>query len=217
MRSLLAAAGRGLPALVGVLWGILLSKPPHGRIWLPVATAVAAFVILRIGYTFLRQHHLLIGGMLIEVWIVAAISVVALSTCGLLWLKAQTLPSFEGEAQKAAADTLVGAVAAYLALTLTKDISEGGPGFFWPGSQFKQALSDAFSQGPKLPERDTREWEAVYLDRVRAVDKNGVREEGPRGWGFIARRQRIAILRKHLREPLAPPAPSPGSGASGQG
>jgi len=54
-------------------------------LWYPVVSFLAVLALLCIGRTILGRLPLL-GWFLIEVWIVSAISMVALATYGLIWL-----------------------------------------------------------------------------------------------------------------------------------
>jgi hypothetical protein len=192
VKTLFGKATKGVPSVIGVLWGIFLYVPGVDWAWYLVTVMVVALFLLWVGRKCLVRYPL-IGWILIEFWVLSAISVVALSTAGILWLTVNA-PSFfpirEAE-QKAVAGALVGAVTAFLAVLWTKDVEEAtGP--FWPSTQFKKGLSSAFSSAPGAPAGDTRAWDAVYEERVR--------EQGPAGWGFIARYERALILRKHLQQ-----------------
>jgi hypothetical protein len=134
----------------------------------------------------------IVGFGFIEVWILAAISVVALGTAAILWLTIQAPKWFAAESEErkeAVSGALVGAVTAYLALLWSEDISKG-EGWFWPSTQFRNALDRAYTNNPSCPPAPSREHDAVYIDRVR--------DNGPEGWGFAARLGRARIIREYL-------------------
>jgi hypothetical protein len=183
-------AARGLPALIGVLWGIYLYTPDWSRFWYPFVTLVVARIFLGLGRAAMGRWPLL-GWMLIELWIVAAISVMALGTVAVLWLTVNSpnwFPLDEPE-RKAISGALVGAVTTYIAVLWTKEIQDGS-GPFWPGTQFRSAVRSAFADPARVPKGDTRARDAIDEDRVR---------EGLEGWGLSARLQRARILGDHLK------------------
>ncbi len=191
MSAVTGNAARGLPALVGVLWGIFLYEPDPVQFLYPFGALLLAVIILRLGRAVIGRWPLL-GWALIELWIIAAISVMAIGTVAVLWLTVNSpdwFPLDEPE-RKALSGALVGAVTTYIAVLWTKEIQDAS-GTFWPGTQFKSAVRSAFDeQHPHVPDGDTRARDAIDEDKVR---------QGPEGWGFAARLQRANILAKHLK------------------
>jgi hypothetical protein len=182
---------KGIPSLVGVLLGIILYRPVI--LWVLVISAITIISII-----FLWRGRKVIGErpqegrMFIEVWVLSAIAVMSLCTLGNLWLTVNApslIPGEEAEVN-AVSSTLVGAVTAFLAILWTKDI-EQTTGPFWPSTQFKKAISAAFSTEAKKPNGDTREYEAIFEDYVR--------NNGPSGWDFTARHDRARILEDYLK------------------
>jgi lysylphosphatidylglycerol synthetase-like protein (DUF2156 family) len=191
MKALVGNAAKGIPSLLGVLWGIFLYRPGFSWIWQVVLAMVLASLFLFAGRKVLGKDPV-VGWILIELWVLMAIGVVAASTAVILWLtvNAPKYFSFGGPEQEAISGALVGAVTTFLAVLWTKDI-EDATGPLWPSTQFKNALSTAFASHSEAPKGDTRAWEAIYMDRVR---------QGPAGWGLIERCERARILREHLRK-----------------
>jgi hypothetical protein len=184
MTSLLGNAAKGLPALLGVFWGVWLFTLGPRSLWELAVTLILGWALSKIGGAFLRRRPL-VGWLLIECWMIVAISVAAFSTYWVLWftVNVSNFIAFRStEEQKALAAVLVGAVSTYLAGVFTKDIAEG-KGFFSPAANLKRALDAAFGGTTKA---DTRRWDAIYEDRVR--------EDGPKGWGFKARFLRVRII-----------------------
>jgi hypothetical protein len=195
MSSVLASVATGLPALLGVLGGILILVGTRGAWLVAFGGLVLACIFLLFGRLTIGRFPIL-GFVLIQMWILAAISVMALGTAGVLWLTIHAPEWFGGasdDRKEALSGALMGAVTAYLALLWTEDIS-AGEGPFWPSTQFRSALSTAFSNHTRRPNHDTREYDAIFLDRVRAG--------GPSGWGFTARLERAKIIRAHLKSPV---------------
>jgi hypothetical protein len=192
LKTILGNITKGLPSLLGVLWGILLYRP--GFSWvLQVLTVFGISVFfLWLGRKVIGRNPI-VGWILIEFWVLSAIAVVALSTLGILWLTVNA-PSFlvlDESKLDAVAGALVGAVTTFLAILWIKDI-EGATGPFWPSTQFKKGISSAFSTGQITPPVDTRAWDAVYEDRVR--------KGGPIGWDFAARYERVLILKEYVKK-----------------
>jgi hypothetical protein len=188
--SLVGNAAKGLPGLTGVLLGLLLYSAGGRGVLTAVCVLGSATVLLLAGRRLLGTRPRL-GLALIEVWILAAILVVAFSTAAIVWLTVRSPSwfSLEESQQEALSGALVGGVTAYLALLWTQDIAVGD-GFFWPGTQFREGLRAAFATHLLTPPGDTREYDAIYEERVRS---------GETGWGFRARWQRAGILQRHLR------------------
>ena len=201
MSSLTGNAARGLPALIGVLWGIFLYEPDPLQFLYPVGALLLGVIFLRLGRAVIGSAPIL-GWALIELWIIAAISVMAIGTVAVLWLTMNSpnwFPLDEPE-RKAISGALVGAVTTYIAVLWTKEIQDAS-GTFWPGTQFKSAVRVAFAAHPHVPGGDTRARDAIDEDRVR---------EGPEGWGFTARLRRAKILSAHLKSAKRS-APTPGA------
>lgn len=186
MSKLFGNAAQGLPALIGVLWGITSYSPTLHRWWIPTLTLVGAFALMYTGKRLIGPKPV-VGWLFIEGWGIAAVSIVALGTMFVLWLTlhAADLVQRTEEEEKAISSALIGAVTAYLAVLWVKDI-QAGDGPFWAGTQFKEAVQAAFKDPPRAPAVDTREWDAVWEPRVR--------DNGPVGWGLTARWKRAKIL-----------------------
>lgn len=189
--SLLGNAAKGFPGLLGVLVGILLYATGGKGMMVCVVLLLVTVVLLLLGRGLLGSRPQA-GLALIEVWILAAILVVAFSTAAILWLTVHSASWFpvEETQQRALSGALVGGVTAYLAILWTQDIATGG-GPFWPSTQFREGLRAAFKSHPHTPQGDTREYDAIYGERVR---------DGEVGWGLMARWQRAGILARHLRK-----------------
>jgi hypothetical protein len=188
--------GQGLPALLGVALGIRAYT--GGLDWLGpcVAVLILAVGVVVIG-RFIARNSPVVGGLIIEAWIVSPIIVTALMTAFIVWLSALGLPHIFGtepneEIRKSLASTLVGAVTAYAALVWTKDISDG-TGIFWPSTQFKAAMAGvqrSLPEGDQAPLGVVRQ--AMFSDEV---------QDDPKivGWGFNARRARARKIDEYVR------------------
>jgi hypothetical protein len=186
MSKLFGNVTQGFPALIGVLWGITIYSPSLHRWWIPALVLVGAFALMHIGRLLIGRNPL-IGCLFIEAWGMAAVSIVAFGTMLVLWLTIHASDFIQGteEEKKAISSALIGAVTAYLAVLWVKDI-QVGEGPFWTGTQFREAVQAAFKAPPKAPIVDTREWDAVWEERVRG--------NGPVGWGLTARWKRSKII-----------------------
>jgi hypothetical protein len=185
----------GLPALLGVLLGIKLYLTGLSFIFYIVLMLGIAFIAMNTGYSLMSRFPKL-AGLLIEVWILSAIAVTALTTAGIFCLTFSEPLNFIGNTAllsatqiKEISAALISAVTAYAALVWTKDI-EGADGYFWPSTQFKKAIQAVYDELPTKPPNDSQVYEAMYLDTVR--------EYGPIGWNFAARRKRAKVLADYL-------------------
>lgn len=203
MSAVTGNAARGLPALIGVLWGISLYQPGLRDSWYPLVALVLAVIVLVLGRAAMGRWPIL-GWLLIELWTIAAISLMAIGTVFVLWLTVNSpdwFPLDEPE-RKAISGALVGAVTTYIAVLWTKEIQDAS-GTFWPGTQFRNAVRSAFGPNhPYAPAGGSRAREAIDEDRVK---------QGPEGWGFTARLERAKILAGHLKDAKAG-APATGAG-----
>jgi len=191
MKALFGNLTKGLPSLLGVLAGIFLYQP--GLRWtIPILfVLLVSILLMQLGKWQMKRDPVL-GSVLIEFWIFSAISIVAASTIGILWLTVNA-PSFFNVAkdqQEALAGALVGGMTTFLATLWMKDI-EDAAGPFWTSTQFKKGLQAAFGKEPLAPPGDTLERDAVFEDYVR---------DGTEGWGFEARGRRAKIMAEYLRE-----------------
>jgi hypothetical protein len=184
--SLFWNAFKGLPAILGVMIGIILY--PRFNVWLVViylAIFLLSWICLTLGERIMRLNPL-VGWCLIELWICSTIPITALTTRGILYLTIHS-PSYfsipDKETVAALSSALVGAVTAFFALLWTKDIAESD-GDFSPQTKFKAAIQKSYKH--LHPINDRKKWEAVYNDTVRG---------GPSGWDLSARYQRARILR----------------------
>lgn len=213
MSSVLSNAAKGLPILVGVLLGIFLyTRGLPISAWLPLVALGVAFFSLRLGRKVIRKCPFL-GWLIIELWVIAAVSVMAVTTTVILWLTvtASTWFPLEEKERQAVSGALVGAATAYAAVLWTRDI-QNARGYFWTGTQFHKALKDAFDNNePHAPKDNTRAYEVVILDHVPPVpdEVQGLFARGCNkvidGWGFNARRCRACILEED-RKSRRPPA-----------
>lgn len=179
---------KGLPALVGVMLGIRSYIGGSSWIWACVGMIVGAAVLMRLGRAMMQRWPRA-GRWLIEAWVLSAIGVAALAAAFILWLGIAS-PAFLGiagtdDAKKAISGAFVGAVTTYVALVSTKDISEA-TGYFWPSTQFKAGMREAYEALANKPDGASVTSEAMFEDAVTG--------HGPLGWGFRARGIRARIL-----------------------
>jgi hypothetical protein len=188
MNDLLNKFAQGLPALLGVIGGIYIFYLNGIWLILPIVVYGLAWLLMTKGSKLLGTRPFY-GWILIELWVFAAISILAISTIIILWLtvNADSLAPVSSEIQKTVSGALVGAVSAFFAILWTKDI-ESGKGYFWPNSKFKQALKDHFK---KL---NATEFEELYY----AVYNDVAFDKSFEGWGFIERKKRALIVESHL-------------------
>jgi hypothetical protein len=196
---------KGLPALFGALGGICLYvfnllKP---NFFLPfsiqlICLAAIAIISLFVGKHLLGRHPKL-GFVVLELWLLLAIAITSATTFLILWIGKVSLkwfPDLGDDDSKAVAGVLGGAVTAFFAVLWTKDIEEG-KGFFWSSSHFKKALGTSLAKRQLTPERNSKEYEAIYYDRVSGNNE-------PNGWGFVARWKRAKIISRYLRGKAKP-------------
>lgn len=192
------AAG-GLPALLGVVLGVWIYA--GGACW--VLAAVALLVVAAgcawAGRAMLHRWPTF-GGLLIEMWILAPIAVMALATAFIIWfgLEKPSLPGTAAPDEKtrdALSAALVGAVTTYVAFVWTKDIAEA-KGFFWPSTQFKQGMRQAYDALLRKPQEASVTFEAMFEDTVAGL--------GQLGWSFLARRRRAQLLADFLASDSGP-------------
>lgn len=184
--SLFWNAFKGLPAILGVMTGIILY--PRFNVWLVliyVAIFLLAWISLKLGEHTISSNPM-VGWCLIELWICSTIPITAFTTMGILYLTINS-PSYFSSPDKetiaALSSALVGAATAFFALLWTKDIAESD-GDFSPRTKFKAAIQKSFQH--LNPTTNRKKWEAVYNDTVRG---------GPSGWDLSARYERARILR----------------------
>ena len=138
-----------------------------------------------------------LSGFLLTFWIMFGIALLSIVTLLVLWVSLHSptlLPGIASDERKELAGVLTGAVTAFAGVLFTKNIDEGG-GPFWPGSQFKQGVKNAFE--------------------VRLNDHKDTRVRGQadpkldafQGWGFRARLKRAQIIKDKLLNPTAPKPP----------
>ncbi|WP_395017495.1 hypothetical protein [Dongia sp.] len=184
----LGSAIKGLPALLGVILGIRMYTGGLLPAQLCIGIAGGAVVSMLAGRGIMHRWPS-IGRWLIEIWILAAVAMIAVATLAVLWLSNTSLipvlGSRDPEADKTIASTFVGAVTAYMALLWTKDIGDG-TGAFWPSTQFKRGMADAFKLMPNKPVGGSQLSEAMFEDVVEGY--------GDLGWGFRARGVRAKLL-----------------------
>jgi hypothetical protein len=200
MKSFFGNIIRGLPALLGIGGGVVLfvvntssSTLPSGFVISGLIVIVLVIFLLFSGRKIIGKHPQA-GRILIDFWILLAITISMACTFLILKITVTTpgwFPKLDIEQSKAVSGMIVGSVTTFLATQLTKDIAEG-KGFFWPSAQFKSALQSAFRKGTSVPPIDTKEWEAIYEERVRGAS-------GPQGWGYKARTKRAKIISDYLK------------------
>lgn len=188
-----------LPALIGVILGIAVSIRGLGwPLLVPAALIVVPWVLVRIGKARMAKQPMLAWG-LIEPWILAAIGMTALSTACVVYLGAVLLPNLLGQAipvdeepGKTLLSTFVGAVTAYAAIFGTKDTNEG-KGYFWPSTQFKEAVWRAAGElraAGRAPPVGSVAGNAMLIDAVQG--------QGISDWSFSARYKRAGIVRDFI-------------------
>jgi hypothetical protein len=193
---------KALPALVGVFAGVLLYvinvSPQQNLTPLIVQLTVVAIVAVAflIAGNLVMEKYPRLGMILIEFWIVSAITLTAAATFFLIWVTINSPDWFKNlkpDESKAVSGAIVGAITACLGIWFTKDIGEG-KGFFTPGYQFKKCIGRVFLKNAKKPERDTREHDAILYDNVRGTQTEARFE----GWGQSSRWKRASILSRHF-------------------
>jgi hypothetical protein len=191
---------KALPALVGVLGGILLyvlnlSEPK--TFW---TFAFQIFALILIATTFLIigskliGRHPRLGMILIEFWVLSTVAITSGCTFFILWISTTSPAWFQflnTEESKTAVSALIGAITTFFGILFTKDI-EDGKGFFFPSYHFKRRMGKAFLESTSMPGGDTKEYDALYEEHVR--------DGGPIGWSFNARWQRATIMANYLRK-----------------
>lgn len=175
---------KGLAPLCATIVGVLTFVG-----WLPWWIAITMILVGSVALIASRlslYFSPLFAAIVISLWLFTGIGLMAAVTAFLLWgtLHIPQLFTLPPETLKEVSAALTGALTTFAGVMLTKEMEEGG-GFFWPGTQFKNALSAVFSKSPRVPAANSTKWEAVYNDRVHG---------GPRGWGFRARLRRATIL-----------------------
>jgi hypothetical protein len=191
----LGNASAGLPALLGVLLGIRAYT--GGLYWILVCVALIA---VGAGANWGGKAGLhrwpQTGAWLIEIWILATIGVAALATSFIVWIAVASPALFGNPSDpetKVISAAFVGAVTAYVALVWTKDISEA-KGYFWPSTQFKDGMKQAYERLARKPKEGDTVFEAMFEDSVVG--------HGALGWDFSARKTRAKILSDFVsREP----------------
>ncbi|MDR4485711.1 MAG: hypothetical protein R3B95_21385 [Nitrospirales bacterium] len=178
----------GLPSLIGVIAGIGIYSSKSLLAWaIPVGIIILSYGILRVGKCLVLKCPRT-GMLIIESWILSAISVVSMTTAFIIWLTVHSRTWFPVSQDEidTVSGAFIGAVTAYFAFVWIKDINDTtGP--FWPSTHFKQALSK-FQLSELI---DSKEVDAAFLDRVR--------NNGPNGWGIKARWGRVLILAEYLK------------------
>jgi hypothetical protein len=184
------AVASALPALIGTILGVCIYVK-YLPLWLGVVLMIVGGTASILGRS-LVSFRPVVAAYLIALWILVGVGAMAYATTGLLWLGLNLetfFPKFNAITLKEVGATISGAFATFLGVVITKDFEDGG-GPFWPGTFFKKCIQTAYKKPLLTPDRDTREAEAVWEDRVRG---------GPQGWGYKARLRRAEILREHLK------------------
>lgn len=196
MTEIFGRAARGLPALLGVVLGILVYFVGRQGV-VVVVGVIAAVVLMRVMASTIAATHPRMALLLVEPWILLAVALTALSTSAVLWLTMSVPRLIVGDKEtvNAVAGALVGAVSAYFAGLWTKEIAEvGGP--FSPGVVFQSVLEAAFKHPDKVPPASSIAYQAIYFPRV----DTGPDGTGPNGWGPKARWDRARLISEYLRQ-----------------
>jgi hypothetical protein len=185
----------GLPALIGVIGGLKLYV--EGTRFAPyVLGALAlAFGAVVAGHFAMRWVPR-IAFFLIELWIVSAVAVTALATAIVMWVTLDVslawivdLSEINVDSVKTLKGAFVAAISTYVALVWTKDIGDA-KGFFWPSTQFKNAIDKAFRRLQPQPPGTSEAYAAAYLDVVGG--------HGNLGWSLPACWIRATIFSRNL-------------------
>jgi len=177
----------GIPSLLGVVLGVWLYSSDNFAYWFYVlAVFIFSIVFLFIG-RYLVKSAPMISVIFIELWVIAPIILVAISTAVIVWITIKSPSWFSGSETEVNAVTgaFIGAITAYLAAAWTDDIASGD-GIFWPSTQIKQAFLKFELIG------DT-------LERQAAQDMR-VHEKDIEGWGVLASWKRAAILAEYVKK-----------------
>ncbi len=200
----------GLPALIGVIFGLKLYSDFLPAAYLEAAMLIIAFVARSVAFATMADHPKL-ARYLIELWIVSAVAVTAAATAGVTWLTLNASVDLLFNTSKIGADQLktitaafVTALTTYVALVWTKDIGDAR-GYFWPSTAFKKAMNGAYQKLNPPPGGASTVYAALYLDSIPGF--------GNLGWGFSARKKRAEILADYIGTlPPNSAAPPPAGG-----
>lgn len=160
--------------------------------WLGAVAIIVGAAAAIVGCALISHKPVRAAGFICG-WILFGIGIMAYTTAMLLWLALHMealFPQLNPATLKEVASVVTGAVTTFLGVIVTKDM-EGGTGFFWPGTLFKKRIQSVFGTPRNSPAGDTKEWDAVFADRVRG--------DGPRGWGCQACVARAKILDDYLK------------------
>jgi hypothetical protein len=190
----------GLPSLIGVILGLKLYVDGFRFAIYPAILLVVPLILLVIAKSIMHKFPMLARAF-IEVWIASAIAVTGFATAFVTWITLDSPISqlfktsgLNADQIKAISAAFVAAVSTYVALAWTKDIGDA-KGFFWPSTQFKNAMGGAFPRLQPPQPNGGVVYQACFMDTVAGY--------GNIGWGFCARKKRADIL---ARPPAAPPA-----------
>jgi hypothetical protein len=194
----------GLPMLLGVVGGLKLYVDGwHFVPYVAVPLVVAIGAVL-LGHALMRYRPRL-AWVLIELWVLSAIAVTAFATAFLMWVSLDATFGWIGDISVITAENLktlktafATAVSTYVALAWTKDIGDG-KGMFWPNTQFKAAMSEAYNSLNPKPAGTSTVYQAIFQDVVAG--------HGNLGWSFAARGVRAGIFSRWLAMPEPPPQP----------
>lgn len=195
---------KGLSPLCGSILGVAVYAG-YLRWWCLAIFAGVGLLALVAGRVFMSSNPFL-SGFLLTFWMMFGVALLSIVTLLVLWVSLHSptlLPGLASDDRKELAGVLTGAVTAFAGVLFTKNIEEGG-GPFWPGSQFKQGVKNAFE--PQLNDhKDTRVFDAVLRDKVRG--QADPRQSAFQGWGFRARLKRAQIIKDTLLNPPATKRP----------
>lgn len=205
MSDLLGNAAIGLPALAGVILGLIVYMAGKACVIWVVVLSCAGILAVGTGERLMGVRPCL-GRWLIEIsyvvaWLATALGTVVVCWAVLnppLWLFGDASALTEGET-KQISTAFAAAISTYVALVWTKDIGDG-KGALWPGTRFRSAMKRAHGVLAVKPRPEDALYDAMFSD---VVPTHAVQ-----GWGFQARGVRASILAAHLASPPPPPPPS---------
>ena len=195
---------KGLSPLCGSILAVAVYAGYLRWWWLAIFAGVGLLALVA-GRVFMSSNPFL-SGFLLTFWIMFGVALLSIVTLLVLWVSLHSptlLPGLASDERKELAGVLIGAVTAFAGVLFTKNIDEGG-GPFWPGTQFKQGVKNAFEL--RLNDnRDTIVYDAVLRDRVRG--QADPKLDAFQGWGFRARLKRAQIIKASLLNLPAPKTP----------
>ena len=194
----LASALRGLPALAGVVLGVVLfACPLQGATALPLVALVCLTWVLGAAHRVFNTRPVM-GLALMEPWTLAAVALVATCTGAVLWMTVhlEALLGLPQTQAKAVSGALIGAFTTYAATAWLKEIQDAN-GLFVTSGQAKLHFA-GFAKHHGLV------GDALALELCQE-DKVAIPGSVVEGWGWKARWQRARLLQRFLdggKQPL---------------